>query len=207
MRHVREREQSTALWLMLLVIGSLVLVLQVSRLETALLVQHARAAAARGEGQTRSLAQQAQRSTPWLARAYTVQLAAPNRNRRELVSAAAEALRWTPADPYRWADFSNVLVAVEQYGTPLSHALARVNTLAANSPTLQRANVEMGINHWSRGDRHAREQWLRSADFVMRSQGRKFVRSLRRSGRDAEFCRTMGPHQESARWCEARFRE
>jgi hypothetical protein len=207
MRRLRGRGWQTALWLLLVVIGSLVLILQLSRLQAALLIQNARAAAAGGEGQAQALAQQAQRATPWLALAYTVQLAALHRNGQELVSASLEALRWMPADPYRWADFANVLVLTERYGPPLSHALTRVNTLAATSPALQRANVELWINHWTRGDRHAREQWLYSAEFVMTRQGRKFTRSLRRSGRDAEFCRTMGPHLELARWCEARFRE
>lgn len=154
-----------------------------------------------------SAATQAQTLAPWQLGGHRAQLRLRRNTAANVLEASTESLRWAPSDPYLWFEFAQAAALRGFYGDTLAYALRQVNHLAENSPTLQGAVTHMGIRHWPYGDAASRREWLASARFVLKTNGRQYLRAAKKSGGAARLCWTLGPELNLSVWCDAHFKD
>jgi hypothetical protein len=196
----RRRAGWTALLSVLAVLG---LLGQPARLASEIHVLHSRTLAADPIDRRWALdaAVRASELAPWHVAGYRAQLVVPGPDARSYLAAAAEGLRWAPADPYRWAALAQALVVSGRFNDSLALALERINSLAPNAPTLQDLVIRMGIQRWARGNPEIRAQWMASTARALATDPGLLSR-LERAGLARELCITQGPHLGLENWCD-----
>lgn len=145
------------------------------------------------------------RLTPWQAErradyAWRLQQhAEPLSAGRELL----EALRWAPADAYRWLELERLLLEQLDTGPMTEQASVMANRLAPHSPTIQAENTRLGLRHWVQGSQLLQEQWLISMQFMLGRDRRAFLDPVAASRRQRIFCLGPAPGLGLSDWCKA----
>jgi len=200
--------QQRPLALAVAAIAASLIFLSGERLLSALYVTYAKElAASHRAAHAGAAAVQAQRHAPWRIEAYRAQLHAGNDQGGQLVSVAAQALGWSPSDPYLWAELARQLAIRNSFGNSQAWALRNIEELAPNSPQLRYINAWFALRYWQRGSPEVRQYWLNSMRFLLRTQPRRYLAYLKRHGQTERLCWIVASELNLIAWCDAQHRD
>jgi hypothetical protein len=118
-----------------------------------------------------------------------------------------QALRHGASDPFVWMAYAHLRMRLNLMDDELAHALAEVERLAPYSYWLQSRNARLGLQYWEWGTAGHRRLWLRSIDFVLKTDARSFLRYVLAMRREELFCREFQDRGEPlAAWCHGALR-
>lgn len=140
---------------------------------------------------------------PWRPSVNRMRLAAHNTSAS--VEGSVQALRWSPSDPYLWAEYSGALIKQDRFDGSLAHALRSMNQLAPFSPTIQWFSASNGLIFWYRSTPEIRAVSMDSMRYFFKVAPKRYVRYLKKHHQLEHFCWTAGLQLGLEAWCDTRF--